>query len=76
MSNPRLEDHLVGLELQLVELVESKQRAVVQGREADALKLDQEIDQIQAELAETAERLTDDEEEVTPKVRLSAPHAA
>ena len=76
MSNPRLEDHLVGLELQLVELVESKQRAEVQGRQADAQELDQEIDQIQAELAETAEQLVVDEEEDVAKPRLFAPHAA
>ena len=77
MSNPRLEDHLVGLELQLVELVESKQRAAVQGREADARDLDREIAEIQTELADTAEQIADvaDEDDV-PHARLFAPHAA
>ena len=75
MSNPRLEDHMVGLELQLVELVESKQRAVVQGREADAQALDKEIAAIQTELAENAEQLVE-AEEVAPQPLLFAPHAA
>lgn len=76
MSNPRLEDHLVGLELQLVELVESKERATVQGREADASELDHEIAEIQSELADSAEQLATDEDEPVPRARLLAPHAA
>jgi len=77
MSNPRLEDHLVGLELQLVELVENKQRAEVQGRTEDARALDREISELQAELAATAEELSREEEEAAlPKARLLAPRAA
>ena len=77
MSNPRIEDHLVGLELQLVELVENKQRAAVQGRDADAQELDHEIDEIQAELADTAEQLSRAmEEDAVQTARLFAPHAA
>ena len=77
MSNPRLEDHLVGLELQLVELVENKERAAVQGRNADAEELDQEIAEIQTELADTAEQLSQEMEgDVGPPARLLAPHAA
>ena len=59
MMNPRLEDHVVGLELQIVELVEQKERAVVQGRTEDAARLQREIDELQAELASSAERLAD-----------------
>jgi hypothetical protein len=55
MTNPRLEDHVVGLELQLVELVEQKQRAAVQGRTADITALERQIDALQAELATSAE---------------------
>lgn len=76
MSNPRLEDHLVGLELQLVELVENKQRAVVQGRTDDAQALEREITQLQAEMAATAEELGRQEEAALPQARLLAPHAA
>ena len=83
MSNPRLEDHLVGLELQLVELVESKQRAEVQGRADDAKDLEREITELQTELAATAEAIAteatpaeDDIVESAPKAVLFAPRAA
>jgi DNA-binding protein H-NS len=71
MTNPRLEDHLVGLELQLVELVEQKQRAEVQQRTADARQLDAEIAELQLELAATAEAIS--EAELAPADAL--PHA-
>ena len=75
MSNQRLEDHLVGLELQLVELVETKQRAAVQGRDSDAQQLDREIAEIQTELADSAEQLSREQADAPPP-RLRAPHAA
>ena len=75
MSNPRLEDHLVGLELQLVELVENKQRAEVQGRTEDAAQLDREIAGLQLELAATAEQLSAEESEPVPSPELDAPKA-
>jgi hypothetical protein len=56
--DPRLEDHATGLELQIVELVERRERAMVQGRETEAGNLQREIDDLQRELAVTAERLT------------------
>ena len=75
MSNPRLEDHLVGLELQLVELVENKQRATVQGRTHDAEDLDRQIAGLQLELASTAEQLSEDESDPMPRAELHAPKA-
>lgn len=57
MTDPRLEDHMVGLELQIVELVEQQERAAVQERPADAAHLQQEIDALQEEMARTAERI-------------------
>ncbi len=57
MMNPRLEDHLLGVELQLVELVERRERAAVQGRTNDVAQLQAEIDALQLELAQNAERL-------------------
>ncbi|MDQ4133734.1 MAG: hypothetical protein M3179_11140 [Actinomycetota bacterium] len=71
MTDPRLEDHVVGLELQLVELVEQEQRAEIQGRAADAARLENEIQALQFELAETAERLSVAEEQdtVEPEAR-------
>jgi len=74
MTNPRLEDHLVGLELQLVELVEQEQRAEVQGRHEDAKRLEAEVGALQAELAATAETISeaDEEADVEPHAELHA----
>ncbi|HVM05128.1 MAG TPA: hypothetical protein VM242_08150 [Acidimicrobiales bacterium] len=55
MTDPRLEDHLVGLELQLVELVEQRERAEVQRRPRDAARIQADIDALQEEMARTAE---------------------
>jgi len=56
--DPRLEDHAVGLELRLVDLVERRERVTVQGHPEEAVAIQSEIDTLQAELAATAERLT------------------
>jgi hypothetical protein len=47
----------MGLELQLEELIEQRQRASVQGRREDVGRLGQDIAALQAELAVTAERV-------------------
>jgi hypothetical protein len=60
MTDPRLEDHVVGLELQLVELVERRERALVQGMAEEAEALAAEIDEVQTELIVTAETLAAD----------------
>ncbi len=57
MENPRLEDHAVGVELQIVELVEQRERAVVQERHEDVTRIDLEIDALQQEMTRTAEVL-------------------
>ena len=57
MTDPRLEDHLVGVELQIVELVERRERARLQGRHDDAITIQAELDDLYAELATTADRL-------------------
>jgi hypothetical protein len=44
MIDPRLEDHLVGVELQIVELVERRERATLQGRAEDAATIQAELD--------------------------------
>lgn len=55
MTSP--EDHAVGLELQLIELVERRERALVQERQGDADRIQAEIDRIQEELARTADEI-------------------
>ena len=59
-ADPQLEDHVVGLELQIVELVEQRERALVQHDDAEAARIQGEIDALQLELATTAEQLTRD----------------
>jgi len=59
VQDPRLADHAFGLELQLTELVEQRQRALVQNRKADANRLQALIEALQAELVQTAERYAD-----------------
>lgn len=49
----------MGLELQLEELREQQQRARVQGRHSDVQRLQVEINELQTELAATAEMLSD-----------------
>ena len=55
--DPRLADHEMGVELQIVELVERRERARVQGRPGEADAIQCEIDSLQLELADIAERL-------------------
>ena len=55
-----MEDHLVGVELQLNELVEQRERALVQGRDDSVADLTKEIEILQDDLAVTAERITDE----------------
>jgi hypothetical protein len=56
MADFRPGDHAMGLELQLEELIEQRQRASVQGQLEDARRLGDEIAALQNELAATAER--------------------
>lgn len=60
MSNPQLEDHVVGLELQIVELVEQRERASVQHDDAQAARIQREIDALQQEMAATADLIATD----------------
>ncbi len=57
MTDPRLEDHVVGVELQIVELVEQRERAAVQERYDDVARIQREIDALQEEMARAAEKI-------------------
>ena len=59
MTNPRLEDHAVGVELQMTELAEQIERALVQGRSEHAAGLQVEYDRLQDDLVRTAEAIAD-----------------
>lgn len=56
----------MGLELQLEELREQQQRARVQGRDTDVQRLQAEIDDLQSELAATAEMISDEDAGMEP----------
>ncbi|MCU1463682.1 MAG: hypothetical protein JWO37_3757 [Acidimicrobiales bacterium] len=56
MADPRIENHALGLELQLGELVDQLEWAQDQGRDSDADRLRAEIVELQAELAATADK--------------------
>ena len=73
MTDPRLEDHAVGLELQLVELVEQQHRAEVQHRPDDAAEFEPEIAEIRQELVATAEVLSIEETTPAPEPMVLAP---
>ena len=55
MTDPRLENHALGIELQIVELVEQRERATVQERPEDVTRIQREIDALQQEMTLTAE---------------------
>ena len=55
MTDPRLENHALGIELQIVELVEQRERAIVQERHEDVARIQREIDALQQEMTLTAE---------------------
>ena len=53
-----LEDHLVGVEQQVVELVEQERRAELQGDSAEASRIEHELSGLYTDMARTAERIT------------------
>jgi hypothetical protein len=59
MSLPQDANRALGLELQIEELVEQRERALVQHRAEDAAALDADIAALYDELAEVAEHAGD-----------------
>lgn len=66
MTYFRPADHAMGLELQLEELQEQRRRAQVQGRVQDVQELLPQIEQLQAELAVTADLLEPESDDTEP----------
>ena len=60
MTDPRLEDHAVGVELQMTELVEKIERARVQGRVERVVALQRELALLQDDLVLTSETIADE----------------
>ena len=60
MADPLLEDHAVGVELQLTELTEELERAKVQGRTERIGELEAELARLRDDLVVTAERIADE----------------
>jgi len=57
MTDPRLEDHAIGVELQITEMVEGIERAQVQGRLNRVGELHAQLGSLQDDLARTAESI-------------------
>ena len=70
MADFRAADHAMGLELQIEELIEQRERANVQGFTDEAERVGREIEALQAELAATAERAAteDPQPALTPEL--------
>jgi hypothetical protein len=72
VGNPA--DHAFGLELELMELKEQRQRAAIQGREVDAAGLQRAIDGVKLELARTMDLLASVPDR--PSLRAEHPRSA
>lgn len=73
MADIVLEDHLVGVEQQVVELVEQRERARVQHDDTEVARIEVEIERLYEEMATTAARITDGHHE---SPNIAADHAA
>lgn len=73
MNDPRLEDHAIGVELQITELVEKIERAQVQGRPDRVAELLPELEALQDDLARTAETIAS---EHWPHAEIHLPFAS
>ena len=62
-------DHELGLELELIELVEQRERARLQERAQDVARLDLQIGRLHGELADTADQ-------IAAQAALPGPHVA
>ncbi len=58
--DPQLQDHAVGLEMEIVELARRADQAAQEGWPAEEAELRQELNGLYSELATVAERLTDE----------------
>jgi hypothetical protein len=72
---PHLQDHAVGLEMEIVELARQADQAAHEGWPDREAELRQELDGLYGELASVAERLTDEVAAAAPAPEVHAEHA-
>lgn len=73
---PQLQDHAVGLEMEIVELARQADQAAQEGWPDREAELRRELDGLYAELASVAERLTDEVGAAAPTPEVDAEPAA
>ena len=69
---PHLQDHAVGLEMEIVELARQADQAAHDGWPEREAELRKELDKLYAELASVAERLTDEVAAAAPAAEVDA----
>ncbi len=74
--DPQLQDHAVGLEMEIVELARQADEAAHDGWPDREAELRQELNGLYGELATVAEKLTDEVAAVTPPAAVDAESAA
>ncbi|MCA1676326.1 MAG: hypothetical protein LC799_30500 [Actinobacteria bacterium] len=73
---PQLQDHAVGLEMQIVELARQADQAAQEGWPDREAELREELDELYAELASVAERLTEEVSAAAAPAEVDAEPAA
>lgn len=73
--DPQLQDHAVGLEMEIVELARQADQAAVEGWPDEEARLRADLDTLYAELASVADRLTGGAT-TEPPVQVAAEPAA
>ena len=69
---PHLQDHAIGLELEIVELARQADQAAHEGWPAREAELRKELEGLYAELASVAERLTEEVAAAAPPAEVDA----
>ena len=73
---PHLQDHAVGLEMEIVELARQADEAAHDGWPEREAQLRKELEALYSELASVAERLTQEVSAAAPAPTVAAPSAA
>ncbi len=72
---PHLQDHAVGLEMEIVELARQADQAAQEGWPDREAELRQELNSLYSELATAADRLTEEVTATAPAPTVNAPPA-